>query len=315
MIERELLVIRVFGEELACLISSVDPLEHLNCSGSVLLIPRPEAGPVAEILTAADPLTDLWAASDGTLWACSGNGLIWTTAEVITAPGVPIHETTSGVLRWTCQTVPVLTALKYAPDLTRIWGLGAPGMVAISFEGSVYRWNGRDWFELAALGIGPLTAVGGRSMDDFLVGAEHGVLVRFRAGEQIPITLEAGGRVTGIEAFDGELWILDDKGRLYVINDDDIPEVLVEIETSAYGLCACEDALYISSADGLWRMNGEQIENMTTSLFSLCFTGPKGPLLLPLEGAERLYFVEGSFPVDGQSEFKRFDLPVRAVSE
>jgi hypothetical protein len=317
MIERELMAMRALGDATVCLVSSVDPADHLNGSGSVLVVPAPGAGVMEESLAAADTLADLWVAADGTMWACSGGGRIWTTAAVAPAAAadIPAHQV-SGALRWTCQTVPPLTAQGYAPSFTGIWGAGAGSMVAISFEGAVYGWNGADWSEAALLDLGPLSAVGGRSMGDFLVGADHGALIRFRGGQRVAIALEGGGRVTGIAEFDGELWVLDDAGRLHVINDDDTSEVAVEVEAAANGLCACADALYICSAEGLWRMDGEELENCVASnLFALCFAGPRGPVFIPWESAEQLYFVEGRFPQEGEPGFTRFDLPVRAVSE
>lgn len=226
-----------------------------NVVGQIVAAPHERGGRSQCVLNTNDSLSTLWRSPTEQLWAASGNGNVWTTATV-TWPAARSEGLTytddDPAMTWSVTTLPDPQRLGYAPTVTALFGTSDDDLHVGTFQGVMYRWDGRAWREsYDALGTA-IHRIHGVADDVFAVGHD-GLILRWD-GERwrripFPDGLGAGEVLTGVRVVEGgDVYVSSRSGRLLRGGRDGFV-VASELEVSVHALACFDGRLMLAAGD------------------------------------------------------------------
>ena len=291
------------------LVSAYDPLDKHGASALAICGPSPMDEAISEILRAADPINAIWPAADGTLWASAASGRVWTDAGLPLSPDPPEFETARPGLLPTA--LPRIAASGVKPVPTALWGSGRQGMVVITFEGSVFTWNGAAWSERWSRPGSALARVCGVGLHDFVVTADAQTVIRFIRGE--PHELAAPDGETPIVAMtvgpDGKLWAGDAGGLISVLESDGFKPAY-KLGGPIGGLAAFGGALFAATGRLLWQIDETNAQTIRDDVPIKLVSGGTAALRIVPDEPGQLRFIEYSRPVGKPERWRNVELPI-----
>jgi hypothetical protein len=135
------------------------------------------------VLSTNDTLRTLWASPDGHLWTSSTTGRVWTTANVpwtnVDASDGLDFEVPEGNLVWRYVALPKQERDGATPNTQEIWGTSDDNVFVGSFDGVVYRWDGRTWSQHDTGLGGAVGRFGGLRPDDVYACGYRSTILHF----------------------------------------------------------------------------------------------------------------------------------------
>lgn len=218
-----------------------------NASGYVFRRPVGSDDPAENILATNDTLRQLWVTPEGSVWAASSTGLIWTTAAVAWPDEMPPDlefDTPEGGLTWHHVALPAQEHNGARPNPMAIWGSSDQDVHVATFGGVLYHWNGRAWSQFNP-GIGqPIGALRGRAADDVYAAGYGSTLLHFDGKQWTRLADPDGPDMSDILAGIA----FDDAGEVYVCGKARGGRVLRGTATRGFAVLGRYDAPLIDVA-------------------------------------------------------------------
>lgn len=242
--------------------------DALNAVGQVLMDDwsRDETECVS-VLNTNDSLSPLWRSPTDALWTASGRGNIYTTAKVKFPPHrLPelVVEYPIPDFRWSVTTLPDMGGKGFRPNVTALWGTTDKNVLAGTFSGGVYRWNGKEWRQEYAEIESCINHIHGSDESNVYAVGHDGTILHFdgKAWHRIPYPSDdAEGRVlTGVRALNAkEALITGRDGRILHGNRNGM-DVLADFNSEFYGVALFNKRFFLAAGgDGIQELKGRKV--------------------------------------------------------
>ena len=223
-------------------------------------------GKVTCVLNTSDALSPLWCSPEADLWIGSAWGNVWTTANIEVPPldlgDITYTEVDPG-FHWTVSKLPVAEGIKYSPNVTALWGTANSNVIAGTFEGAIYHWNGRAWVQTLRGNRECINKIHGSSSTDVYAVGEKGAIFHYdgTAWTRLPYPEGAGQNdgLTGVRSIGPEeAFICGRSGRVLHGNRNGF-EILATAPAPLYGIAYFHSQLYLAAGNGgVWQLVGSQ---------------------------------------------------------
>lgn len=240
--------------------------DAMNAVGQVIRCGWERTGGFRSVLNTNDTLIPIWRSPQGNLWVGSARGNMWTTARVEWPPhrmkGLTFEQTD---LEWRVTTLPKMEKLGYTPNVTALWGIDDSNVIAGTFKGGLYAWNGVEWRQVYTGTKSAINHIHGSGPRDIYAVGENGTVLHFDGDQwrQLPYPGDAGSTdgLTGVRAIsEHEVFICGRAGRVLHGNRNGL-EVLNAFATPFYGVSYFQDRLILAAGDnGAWELSGNQAQ-------------------------------------------------------
>lgn len=264
----QIVAVQAGGDGLYLVYTTYAESDAMNAVGQVIQCGLERTGGFQSILNTNDTLIPIWRSAEGRLWIGSARGNVWTTSEVEWPPsrmkGLTFNSTEQN---WRVTTLPKMEGLGYTPNVTAIWGADDKNVVAGTFKGGIYMWNGIEWRQLYSATRSAINHIHGSGHDDIYAVGENGVVLHFdgHTWRQIPYPDNAGGSdgLTGVRAVNkDEVFICGRAGRVLHGNRNGL-EVLNSFATPFYGIAHFQGRLILAAGDnGAWELEGSEARTL-----------------------------------------------------
>jgi photosystem II stability/assembly factor-like uncharacterized protein len=213
------------------------------------------------VLNTNDTLVALWASPAGNLWATSARGMMWTTASVRWPPPTwaPLdYDVLDPKLPWTVTSLPKLARKRIDPIINAVWGVSDDFVLAGTFQGSIYVWNGSGWLEMPTPSPHGINHIHGQGAQDVWAVGERGTILHYdgKTWRRIPYPGDDDPTdgLTGVRALPGgEVVICGRAGRVLRGGRDGL-EIVAEAGTSFYGVAAFRERLILAGRDAIFEL-------------------------------------------------------------
>ena len=243
--------------------------DAMDAEGEILRADVARGGAYDSALSTNDALASIWVGESGSVWSASANGNVVTTAPVNfpdpAAPDFVSEVVDADRYQWRSTRLPDLRRQGYVPNVTAIWGLTDDFVIAVTYEGTIYMWDGSAWSQHLTENEQILTAVHGRAREDVYAVGAHGHVFHFdgSAWTQIPYPGDGGESVllTDLRVSEtGEATIVATSGKILHGTRHGL-EILVESGVEFHGIVPFQDHHLVSGGrDGVWSLKGNRVE-------------------------------------------------------
>ena len=294
MEKTEILDVAETAEGLAMLFIDYDDSDIASAIGHVQFTSgrSDETDPPTQLLATNDTLRTLWASPSGALWVASADGNVATTAPVgwpAAGPGVD-YQTLSGA-PWTVTSLAPQRSNGLPPNVTGLWGTADDNVFAGTYDGDIYRWDGRAWaqdHDGAAAGNRGVSAFGGTGPNDVFALGIAGTLLHFdgRAWTPLRVPGPPNGHesLTAVHALpDGTVFISTsgDDGRLLHGTHAGLSE-FGRYPLPLIGMAALDDRLLFATGDGVAELSGHDVDMIRDTFSTASIRAGRG----------RVFFIE-----------------------
>lgn len=158
-----------------------------------------------QVLATNDSLRVMWVSPSGALWIASADGNVGTTAVVSwpTPAGRPVdYAPMGGSPAWSVTSLPRVRATGLPPNVTALWGTADDDVLAGTYGGHIYHWDGASWKQVhdgPDNGEETVRAFGGLSRSDVFAVAAGATILHFDGGRWLRMPLP--GASNGSEVF------------------------------------------------------------------------------------------------------------------
>lgn len=190
--------------------------------GSIYRIPSIDEDGLIPVrsLSTNDEFSVIWASLNGSIWTASCNGIVSTTANFKWKN--PLNRSYSSEeenTKWSAIALPKIKANGLPPNISALWGLNDNYVLAGTYSGHIYLWNGIDWtqtYEGPGNGTETIKAFAGISENDIIAIGQNGCILHFNSVNWTPLLVTDKNKnenFTGIHAYENGDFIISANAR------------------------------------------------------------------------------------------------------
>jgi hypothetical protein len=255
--------------------------DPLNVAGQLIRFTADRESDMAVALGCGDPLSSVWVSPEGSIWAASAAGTVWTTSDRVDTAASE-HETAIAELRWRRQDLPPV-AEKGPPNVACLFGRSDNEIYAGTFQGVIYVWNGAAWSQMEGRASAPLLKIHGGSDELYAVGM-HSTVLRLRQGRWVSMPMPDGVGDTicrGLRVLNGAAYICTRSGLL--LEGRESLRVVASVETQLTSVATLDGRVLAGSAPGgAWEYSDGTLVPIKSNFHTID----------AYDGADRVFFIE-----------------------
>ena len=256
--------------------------DPLNVAGQLIQFSADRESQLVMALSCDDPLSSVWVSPQGSIWAASAAGTVWTTSDRVDS-AAPEHETAIGGLRWHRFELPPVPE-KGPPNVACLFGRSDDEIYAGTFQGVIYFWDGAAWRLMEGMAKAPLLKIHGGSGDELYAVGMHSVVLRLRRGRWLSMPMPDGVADTicrGLRVVKGVAYICTRSGLLLEARES--LRVLASVETRLTSVSTVEGRVLVGSAPGgAWEYREGALLPLKSNFHTID----------AYDGGDRVFFIE-----------------------
>ncbi len=245
---------------------------------------------IEQVLNSNDAIRYIWTSPQGSLWASSQDGTMYTNAKVQWPKPTDEDldfECLISHMKMTATTLPDLKDKGYSPSLGVIWGSSDQDVYVTAGE-HIYHWNNKEWKQVHSA-QGDINAFAGVKESVYAVG-NKGVLLHFDGKKWNELKLPAG--------VDSKIHFtdccLDSDGSILICSNDGV--VIKGSAAKGFQILAQNDELQFSGIEVLdsqiiLAAKSAGAFELKNGKFALMTKGKTYTIYEAIKGGDSLYFV------------------------
>lgn len=251
------------GDNVYLLLTVYPQSNPSETAGQILLADARGARKPTMILSASDPLMNIWSSPTGNIWSGSAAGYVWTSTPLaFTAPPTesPMVNSPDPLYQFGVTRLPKQKSDGTYPNITCLFGFSDTEVYAGTFSGAIYHWDGSAWTEMPTDAEATISEIHGTSTHNlFASGDDLTILKRTsEAWKRVRIqgTDDDWSFLTGLRVrSEANVYACDIHGRIYKGNEEGFG-IAYTREQGWYGVAILGADLFLASnPGGAWRLD------------------------------------------------------------
>jgi hypothetical protein len=175
---------------------------------------------------------------------------------------------------WKVTTLPPPVSLRYAPNVTAVWGIDDTDVHFATFKGFVYHWNGSALVPVSTGVDTGLNHIHGSGPTDIYCVGDRGVVLHYDGSgwDRIATPPELGPNValTGVRAVSPDEVFICGRGGSILHGSSHGLHLVGQPPTSFYSLAHFQDRLLLAGGDsGVWELQGNRASVIKSTFASV----------------------------------------------